>query len=217
MVSNRALAALALTALVLTSGCLGVLTGEESLRFESDPAATDATAASSAGYETNGTRTLEVNRTFSVAGQERRVVASNHITTYEKTLDLGFFGEAKLGVFTVISTPAVEVAGETLNPIGDYSNDRLVRLVQSEYQGLSDVEQVSSRNVQILGEQANVTKYSATATVANNQQVDVFVHVTKVRHGDDFIVSVGVYPQQLGGEEDNILELMRAIEHPAEA
>ncbi|KAB1196130.1 MULTISPECIES: DUF6517 family protein [Haloferax] len=216
MVSKRVFAALALTALVLTSGCLGVLTGEESLRFESEPATTDATVASNAGYETNGTQTFEVNRTFNVAGQEPRVVASNHITTYEKKIDLGFF-EAKLGVFSVISTPAVDVAGETLNPIGDYSNDQLVGLVESQYRGLTDVERVSSRNVQVLGEPANVTKYSAKATFANDRQVDVYVHVTKVRHDEDFIVAIGVYPQQLGGEEDNVLEMMRSIEHPSEA
>ncbi|WP_416839852.1 DUF6517 family protein [Haloferax sp. DFSO52] len=216
MASKHALAALAFAALVLTSGCLGVLTGDESLTFESEPAATDATVASNAGYETNGTQTFEVNRTFNVAGQEPRVVASNHITTYEKKIDLGFF-EAKLGVFSVISTPAVDVAGETLNPIGDYSNDQLIGLVKSQYRGLTDVEQVNSRNVQILGEQANVTKYSAKATFANDRQVDVYVHVTKVRHNEDFIVSIGVYPQQLSGEEDSILEMMRSIEHPSEA
>ncbi|KTG30790.1 DUF6517 family protein [Haloferax profundi] len=216
MVSKHAVAAFAFAALVLTSGCLGVLTGEESLTFESEPATTDATVASNAGYETNGTQTFEVNRTFDVAGQQPRVVASNHITTYEKKIDLGFF-EAKLGVFSVISTPAVDVAGETLNPIGDYSNDQLIGLVKSRYQGLDDVEQVNSRNVQILGEPANVTKYSATATFADNRQVDVYVHVTKVRHNEDFIVAVGVYPQQLDGEEDNILEMMRSIEHPSEA
>ncbi|PYZ03139.1 hypothetical protein C8039_15470 [Halogeometricum sp. wsp3] len=57
---------------------------------------------------------------LTVAGQERHVVAKNQVTTYEKTLDLTIF-EAKLGMFTVISSPAVEVAGQTMNPIADYS------------------------------------------------------------------------------------------------
>ncbi|ELZ85067.1 hypothetical protein C453_10815 [Haloferax elongans ATCC BAA-1513] len=216
MSTKRFATVAALALLVVTSGCLGVLTGEEALKLSSEPAAADATVAADAGYKTNGTQTLEVNRSFSVAGQERKVVASNHVTTYEKSLDLGLFGDVKLGVFSVISTPAVEVAGETLNPIGDYSNDQLVGLIQSRYQGLSDVEQVSSRNVQVLGETANVTKYSATARV-KGQTLDVYVHVTKVRHNDDFIVALGLYPQQLGDEESNILELMRSVEHPAEA
>jgi hypothetical protein len=92
----------------------------------------------------------------------------------------------------------------------------LIGLVQSRYQGLADIEQVNSRNLQILGEQANVTKYSATARLGNDREVDVYVHVTKIRHEEDFIVAVGVYPQQLDNEEDNILEMMRSIEHPSE-
>ncbi|AFK19471.1 hypothetical protein E6P09_11865 [Haloferax mediterranei ATCC 33500] len=216
MTSRRTVATLALAALIVMSGCIGFLTGEESLTFESEPAATDSTVASNTGYSTNGTQTFQVNRTLSVAGAERQVAASNHMTTYEKSIDLGFFGEAKLGMFSVISTPAVEVAGKARNPIGDYSNDQLVGLVDSQYQGLKDVEQVSSRDVQMLGEQANVTKYSATAKFGG-QDVDVYVHVTKVRHNEDFIVAIGMYPQQLDGEEKNILELIRAVEHPSEA
>ncbi|WP_193788382.1 DUF6517 family protein [Haloferax mucosum] len=207
---------LAVAALLLTSGCIGFLTGQEALTFDAEPAATDATAASNAGYSTNGTETFHVNHTVSVGGQERNISVSNHMTTYQKAIDLGFFGEAKLGMFSVISTPAAEVGGEARNPIKDYSNDRLVKLVDSQYQGLRDVEVVSSRNVQMLGEQSNVTKYSATAQFGG-EEVDVYVHVTKVRHEEDFVVAIGMYPQQLDGEEENILELIRAVEHPSEA
>ncbi|CQR49821.1 hypothetical protein BN996_01296 [Haloferax massiliensis] len=216
MSSRRVVAVLALAALVFTSGCIGFLTGEETLTFESEPAAADATVAANAGYETNGTETFAVNRTLSFGGQERKIAASNHITTYEKTLDLGFFGEARLGSFSVISTPAVEVAGQPRSPIGDYSNDDLIRLVDNRYQGLSDVDPVSSRNVQMLGQTTNVTKYSATARFGGDE-VDVYVHVTKVRHNEDFIVAMGLYPQQLDGEEENVLELIRSVEHPSEA
>nr|WP_058827786.1 DUF6517 family protein [Haloferax sp. Q22] len=216
MTSRRVVAVLALVALVLTSGCIGFLTGEETLTFESQPATADATVAENAGYETNGTETFAVNRTLSFGGQERKIAASNHITTYEKSLDLGFFGEAKLGSFSVISTPAVEVAGQPRNPIGDYSNDDLIRLVDNQYQGLSDVDPVSSRNVQMLGQTTNVTKYSATARFGG-QEVDVYVHVTKVQHNEDFVIAIGLYPQQLDGEEENVLELIRSVEHPSEA
>jgi hypothetical protein len=214
MERRRTAAAVALAVLLTTSGCIGFLTGQEALRFEAQPAAVADAAAESAGYASNGTRTMTVNRTFQVAGQERRVVATNQITTYEKSLDLGFLGEAKLGVFTVISTPAVEVAGQTLNPIGDYGNARLVELIQSRYAGLRDVEQVSSQNITVQGTETTVTKYAATARV-QGQDVDVFVHVTKYRDGEDFVIALGVYPQLLDGEESNVLSMMRAIQHPA--
>ncbi|MGQ4554466.1 DUF6517 family protein [Halobellus sp. GM3] len=215
MLSNRrALAAVAVALLLTTSGCIGFLTGDEALTFAADPAAVDDTAVEEAGYELNDTRTVAVNRTFEVAGQEREVVASNELTSYDKEFDLGPLGEAQLGLFTVVSTPAVEIAGRTLNPIGSYSNARLVEFVQQRYSGMSDIERVSEQNITVQGTQTTVTKFSATATV-EGQEVDVFIHVTKYRDGDDFILALGVYPQQLSGEEENVLSMMRAIEHPA--
>ncbi|ELZ34457.1 hypothetical protein C474_02086 [Halogeometricum pallidum JCM 14848] len=214
MTSKRVVAAvLAVAMLTTTTGCIGFLTGQEALSFSAEPAVVDESAASSAGYSTDGPRVLSVNRTVSAAGQEREVVAENQVTTYRKTLDLGIF-EADLGVFTVVSTPAVEIAGQTMNPIGEFSNRRLVSLVQDQYQGLSDVQEVSSQTITVQGRQTQVTKYSGTATV-EGQEVDVYIHVTKYRDGEDFVVAIGVYPQRLGGEEENVLSMMRAIEHPA--
>ncbi|SFG80117.1 hypothetical protein SAMN04488063_2991 [Halopelagius inordinatus] len=214
MKSRRTIAAfLAVAVLVSTSGCVGVLTGEDPLTFSADAAAVEESVASNAGYESNGTRTMDVNRTFEVAGQERTVVAENRVTTYEKSMDLVVF-EAKLGVFTVISTPAVEVAGQTMNPIGDYSNARLVELMQNRYSGLSDVRQVSSQTITVQGTETEVTKFAGKANV-DGREIDVYVHVTKYRDGEDFVVATGIYPQQLDGEEQNVISMMRAIQHPA--
>lgn len=214
--NRRALAAVALALLLATSGCIGFLTGDEALTFTAEPAAVADSVAQEAGYESNGTRSITVNRTFEVAGQERRVVATNQITGYTKSMQLGALGETEVGVFTVVSTPAVEVAGQTLNPIARFSNERLVQFVQQQYEGLSDVQRVSSRNITVQGTETEVTKFSGTATL-QGREVDVYVHVTKYRDGDDFILALGVYPQQLSGEEENVLSMMRAIEHPVEA
>jgi hypothetical protein len=92
-----------------------------------------------------------------------------------------------------------------------------VEFVQQQYSGLGDIERVGRQNVTIQGTETTVTKFSATADI-EGQEVDVFVHVTKYRDGDDFIIAVGVYPQQLDSqEESNVLSMMRAIEHPVEA
>ncbi|WP_049986744.1 DUF6517 family protein [Halobellus rufus] len=216
MLSNRrGVAVVAVALLLATSGCIGFITGNEPLTFSADPAAVESGAAQDAGYELNDTRPLEINETFEAAGQERQVVATNYLTDYSKSMELGPLGEAEVGVFTVVSTPAVEIAGRTLNPVGSYSDARLVELVQQQYSGLSDIEQVGEENVTVQGTETTVTKFAATATL-EGQEVDVYLHVTKYRDGEDFIVAIGVYPQQLDGEEENVLSMIRAIEHPAE-
>jgi len=216
VLNRRGAAVVAVALLMVTSGCIGFLTGSEPLRFSAEPAAVSGSAAADAGYEYNGTRELTVNRSFEVGGQERRVIATSRISDYTKSVDLGPLGEAEVGVFNVVTTPAVEIAGQTLNPIGSYSNARLVEFVQQQYSGLSDIQQVSDRNITIQGTETTVTKFSATATI-ESQEVDVFVYVTKYRNGDDFVVAVGVYPQQLESqEESNVFSMMRAIDHPAD-
>ena len=211
---RRHLGAVALAVLLVTSGCLGFLTGEETLVFEADPATTAESVTSDAGYETDGPREHVVNQSFDVAGQSRTVQVVNHVTTYEKRLNLPVVRDVKLGVFSVVSSPSVEIVGREFNPLGDYSNRRLLRMAGSGYGGFEGIERVSSRQLTVLGEETTVTKYAARAPVGG-RSVEVFVHVTRVRHKDDYVVAMGVYPRQFSGEEENVLEMMRAIEHPA--
>lgn len=213
--SRRAVAAVALALLLATSGCIGFITGDEALEFAAEPAAVESGAAQSAGYELNATRPLEINETFEVAGEERRVVATNYLSDYRKRVSFGGLGEADVGAFTVISTPAVEIAGQELNPIDRYSNARLIELVQQRYSRLGNIERVGSQNITVQGTETTVTKFATTATF-QGQELDVYVHVTKYRDGDDFILALALYPQRLPGEEENVLSMMRSIEHPVE-
>jgi len=202
----------ALAVVLATSGCLGVFSGGTTT-FEAEPADVDEAAASQTGFEKNGTRDSVVTREVGPEGVSETVQVVNKVTTYEKALEIPLLGTARLGVFSIVSSPAVEVAGQTFNPLADYSNDRLVQLVTNRFGSLSGVERVSSRQLTVLGTETTVTKYAATTT-AQGQNIDVFVHVTKVRHEGDFLVGIGVYPQQLDQETD-ILSLLRAVEHPA--
>jgi hypothetical protein len=206
--------ALLAIALLVTSGCLGVFS-DDATTFEAEPADVDDAAAAETGFEKNGTRDSVATREIGPDGATQTVRVISKVTTYEKSLTIPLLGTARLGVFSVVSTPAVEIAGQTFNPIGDYSNDELVRLVTDRFGSLSNVERVSSRQVLVRGTETTVTKYAATTTV-QGREIDVFVHVGKVRDGDDFLVGVGVYPQALD-QESEILTLFRAIEHPASA
>jgi hypothetical protein len=211
---RRRFGVLAVGGLVGTSGCLEFVTGERAAVFEADPAATNVDVASDAGYRTDGPRELPVERSFGVAGESRTVRVVNQVTTYEKRLPLPLVEDPKLGVFSLISSPSVEVAGEEFNPLGEYSNDRLLEMIRSSYGGFRSVERVSSREETVLGTETTVTKYTAKAPV-NGASLDVYLHVTKVRHEDDYVVALGVYPRRFVDEEANLLRMMRAIIHPA--
>ncbi|QCJ48426.1 DUF6517 family protein [Haloprofundus sp. MHR1] len=212
--TRREVATAALGALVASSGCLSFVTGQEALSFEADPALAEESVANDTGYELDGTEAQTITREFSAAGQTRSVEVTNQISTYEKSLNLSLLGEQKLGVFAVISSPAVEIASRTFNPLKDYGNEDLVQMLTSQYDGLSNVSEASSQTLTLLGTDTEVTKYDATTNV-EGEQIDVFIHVTKVRHEDDFVIALGVYPQQMSDEESNIVSLFESVQHPA--
>jgi len=209
---RRVLAGLAFALLVLSAGCVGLLTGEESLAFESEPVAVADDARSEAGYEAVRVEPMERNRSFTVAGETRNVSVTNHVASYQRAVELGPLGSEPFARVTVMSTPAVEIAGRTFNPVGELSDRELATRLQSQYDSIEDVSFAGNGTVEILGEGRTVSRFDATTTVADTE-VDLALHVAKFRHGDDFVVAIGVYPARLDGERARVETMLRGIEH----
>ncbi|MFC5365638.1 DUF6517 family protein [Salinirubrum litoreum] len=215
MSNRRTLATLLLAGLIVTSGCTQLL-GSGPAEFEAESAVVADSAVEANDYQLNDTREVELTRTLSVAGAEKEVVVTNEVATYEKSLDLGVLGSQKLGVVAVFASPQVEVAGQAMNPIGDWSNQKLVREIGSRYDAISNVEPTGeSQNVTVLGTDTEVATFEGSTSV-QGQQVDVTIHVTKFAHEGDYVAVVGAYPSQFGGQESGVMEMIRAVEHPAE-
>lgn len=197
---------------VAASGCIGFLTGSEPLSFEATKATLSRAALDETGYEEDRVRDDSITRSFSAAGQEREVEVTNWIATYDRTLELGSLGEQELAVFAVLATPQVRVLDRTFNPVGDMSNRELLQHLQGRYEGFSVGSRVDTAAMSVLGEDASVEKFVATATFSGGK-VDLFVHVTNVAHGSDYVVPIGVYPRQLPDEQDRVFRLYRGIQH----
>lgn len=211
---HRAVAALAVAGLLLTSGCIGFLTGSESLAFESEPVAVTDAAAEETGYEEQRRTNQTVEQTFSVAGEERTVTATNHITEYGKSVGT-LFADIEVARFVAFSTPKVEIAGQgPFNPVGELSNRELAVRLSEQYDGLDNVRPEGNRTVTAFGETVTVSKFRADARLAGGQEAEVFLHVTKVEHGEDFIIGIGIHPTQLD-EEANVDRLIAGLDHPA--
>jgi len=209
---RRVLANVAVVALLLTAGCIGFLTGEEALAFDADPVRVADDARAEAGYEEVRVESMAVNRSFTVAGETRNVSVTNHVAAYQRAVDLGPLGSEPFARFTVLSTPEVEIAGRTLNPVGGLSDRELATRLQSQYDSIENVRFAGNRTVEVLGEGRTVSRFDATTTVAGTE-VDLALHVAKFRHGEDFVVAIGVYPARLDGERARIETMLRGVEH----
>lgn len=212
---SRTAVALALAGLLVTSGCISFLTGEEALTFDSDTVSVDDTATQETGYEQFRNESSRMNRTYAVAGQERNVTVTNHVAEYAKSVSVPLFGDKQVARFTVFATPKVTIAGQgPFNPVSDMNNTQLALLLQRQYTSIDNVQRESERSTTVLGEETTVTKFRADATMVGGQSTEVFFHLTKVEDGDDYVVLLGIYPTQVE-EEENVFRMMAGAEHPA--
>ncbi|MCD2204450.1 DUF6517 family protein [Halobacterium sp. KA-6] len=208
---RRTAVAVAFAALIATSGCLGIL-GGSGVEVSASKATVSENALQETGYEEVRVNESEVTREYSVAGQSRNVTVTNWIAMYERTVDVPVLGEQRAAVFGAFSSPEVSVLGQSFNPIKDYSDRELAELAQQQYDGLSVGQAINTSEMTVLNESTEVTKFEGTAEISG-QSVDVYVHVTRVKHDGDYVVAVAIYPQDLDGEQERIETLLTGLEH----
>ncbi|MDY6779267.1 MAG: DUF6517 family protein [Halobacteria archaeon] len=208
-----------LVVLVGLSGCLaGFITGQKALRFNATKATVSEAALSETDYVLNSTKRQRITRNFSVAGQTRTVKVRNYITEYEKSVSLGPLGEKKAAAFVAFTTPQVEVLGQTFNPVGSMSDRELAERVLSRFENIENLETQGNTTATMLGKSTEVSEFSATATVAGEQGVDINLHLTRVKHASDYVVAIGVYPRRLESQEKkNIIRMIKGVEHRTES
>ena len=212
MTNRRTFLAASATALAATTAGCGFILGNEAATFSASAAAVPDALLQQTGYEFEANEELELEREFTVAGQSRRVVVTNVQAKHEKGVDLGPLGSQRAAVFTALTTPKAKVLGQTFNPVAEMSATDLAEMAQDQYQGVDNTQQQSSSEVTINGETTTQAKFAATTSFAGTS-VDIFMHVSEaVSLGSDFLITFGGYPQQLSGEEANILELMESVE-----
>ncbi|WP_435096336.1 DUF6517 family protein [Halarchaeum sp. P4] len=209
---NKQLAVVALAALVALSGC-SMLSGP--VTFSAEKATVSDQALSETNYEKVSVNEQVINRTFSAAGQSKNVTVTNWVAQYDRTVDLGPLGSQRAAVFSAVATPQVKVLGQgPFNPVAKYNNTQLVMLLQQNYQSVNSIQHQSNYTTTMLGHNTSVGKFSAKATLKGGQSMDVYVHVTKVQDGDDYVVAVAVYPQRIDDQEaPRVKTLMQGVQH----
>ena len=199
------------TGILGLSGCLGLLPGDLT-SFEAQPADVSQSVLSDTEYQDGGVDEIVNEETFEAAGQSETVVVTSYLSEYTKSIDLGPLGEHESAMFAVLATPKVEILGQTFNPVGEMSTEELVDLIAENYDELGDIEFEEDTTTTILTQTVTESLFVAEASI-DGQPVDLSLHVTEAaERGDDFVVTIGAYPQQLESEEQsNIRSLIEAV------
>lgn len=195
----------------LLAGCLDLIRGE-TLEFSASPSRVAQEALDGTGYELKSQSEMEIERTFEAAGQSRDVLVTNVVTEYSKSIDMGPFGEADGALFTSLTTPQVNILDREFNPVAEMSAEDLVEMVQQQYDGIKNIRNEEETEIQIQGESTTQTKFRADAAF-DNSPIKTLLHVSEaVEMGDDFVVTVGAYPELTPGEEESVIAMMEAVE-----
>lgn len=195
------------------AGCLGLVGMDE---HESSPAGVDPAVRGETGYEQTAIDDVVIEEEAGISAYSETISVTNYKTEHEKTVEIPPIGSQRAAIFTVFTSPKVGIAGQNFNPLEDMSTTELIEKVGNSYDDIGDISHEEDAEITILEETTKRSRFSADATF-NGHDLEVDVHVTEaVEAGDDLLVTIGVYPQRVRGqEEENVLALMEGVDPDA--
>ena len=218
---RRALTLIGTVGLTGVAGCVGE-NGE--INASASPAAIPAEARQ--GYETNGLEAIEINETVEFGGISRDISVS--------TWSVGYAASQKQTGLFLFSTPDVQAAGISANPLTRLSGADLIVRVIDEGLGrgggdmaVEQIEQETEIAASVLGEERTIPVFSAVLDTGSSGgasgiegtqdgKVPIRLYVLSFSHDGDVLLSVGFHPEPVSAS-DEITTMMEAIEHPIEA
>ena len=212
---RRALAAGGALGLASLAGCtaLDVATGDEPAEFAAGTATVGDATLDESGYELNDVSEETLSREVEVAGQTREVRVTNTVAEYDKAVEL--FGERyQAAVFAAVTTPQIQVLGQALNPIAEFSTRERAEIILSRYDGVGDLERGSEYTTEVLGSDAEVVVYTAQGEIeGTGASTELELHIGEpVGVDDDFVLPLAAYPASFSDGE-NVRGMMNGLEH----
>jgi hypothetical protein len=194
--------------LLATAGCTQLATGDAS--FSAGESSVDG--AEEYGYELNRTEWQNITRNVEAGGQEREITVNNRIQLY---LNQSGDGTPE-GAFAVVTSPQIQVAGQAMNPVGDWDNEQILEEFGSEFDSYGSIEDLEERDTEtmtILDTETEVTTFEATVSDDSGETRTAVVRVTSVQHDGDIVIAVGVHDVGDEANAEDIQELFVNLEH----
>lgn len=204
--------ALAVVLALAPGGCVGFLTGSQPYEFAANATEVDQSTLESTEYRLASSDSPNRTLNVSAGGQTREVVISSEVRRYNRTVGLAPGVEGEFARFSVYTTPAATVAGRSVNPVDEWSADRLVRRLVTSTSGLSNVQFESNRSVQFLDADRTVSEYSARQSMGG-VETNVTIHLAIAEHDGDNVIAVALHPERVD-ERSRVDELLAGLRHP---
>lgn len=214
---RRILAGTGTVGLSALAGCTGIvdfLRGEQPAEFIAEVARVADETLAETGYDLHEIEDVTEHREYEVAGQTREVVITHQQAEYDRAVEV--LGDRFQGaVFTALSTPQVNVLGQTFNPVAEMEAADLAELIQDRYDDFDSLEVRDEYTTEILGQDTSVVEYDAEARLGDlGLTIQVVLHIADpVEAGEDFVICLGGYPNMID-DSDAIQAMFGGVQHP---
>ncbi|WP_436347876.1 DUF6517 family protein [Natronorubrum sp. FCH18a] len=210
MKRRTVLGGLGAAGLASLSGCLGLVGMDE---HESSPVGVAASVRDETGYAQTAIDDIVVEEEVGVSAATETISVTNYLTEHEKEVSIGPLVSQRAAVFIALTTPQIGIAGRNVNPVEDMTTEELIELVEENYDDISNISREEDDEITVLGSETTRSRFDADATFDGHEfTVDVHVSEAVETEDDDLLVTIGVYPQELRGqEEENVLALMNGM------
>jgi hypothetical protein len=197
----------------LAGGCTAALAGcpllDEASSQEAEPAAVSDDVLGETEFEHQETVDEVIEETVEAAGESTTVTLTNWVTRYTRAVQ-GV--EADAIRFTLLTTPTVSLAGQSVNPFQQLDEEELVQEMVSrqETAPIENVEKTGERTATVLESEVTVTEFDAQTA---QDQIALRLYLGDLTHDGDVVVLFGLHPE-LVAESETIYTLAGGIDHP---
>lgn len=206
------LSALAGTGAASLAGCLQFVDEEGPITATSSPAVFGEDAVIETNYEFRDLYTNGVDDDFRIQGEDRRVAFNLWKANYERVQQF----DGLVSHVEGLSTPDVEVDGESVNPLAQADPERLAEFLSQEFANISLGEVVDEAKVMPFDEEESIQNYQARVAFNEGEFGAQFV-LMQTRHESDAITVMGIYSQFASNDQfDEITRLADSLRHPVD-
>jgi len=103
-----------------------------------------------------------------------------------------------------------------MNPVGEWDNERILAEFGGEFDSYGSIEDLEERDTEtmtVLDTETEVSTFEATVQDDDGETRQVVVHVTKVQHDGDFVITVGIHDEDDEANAEAIEDLIQDLEH----
>jgi hypothetical protein len=124
---------------------------------------------------------------------------------------MGPLGTRRTAGFLLLTSPQISAFGRKFNPVEGMDADKLVGLVDDNYDGVSNPTHDGDETVTVLDQETTRSTFAGDGEFSGFEIPVTVLATEPVEIGDDFLATVAIHPEHAPREADHVTSLTAAV------